>query len=863
LPARATYLLCFCSGVAGLVYEIAWARQFGGVFGNTVQSAAVVTAVFMFGLGAGGFVAGRWADRRFGLGGPRRIGRAYGAVEIGAGAMGAVLALVFTYLGTISASVSSYGHAPNGWYEPTLASTLARLAVATVLLAPSSLLLGATLPLLVRAVHTERGASVGWTTGVIYGVNTAGAALGALGTDLVLLPRWGLMRTQLGAAALDLAVGVAAIVLVGRVTAPASASQVTGEVPDDAVEAPPPPRAERAPPRGHLAAAAFALFASGLAALGLEIVWFRVLAAAFGAYRPVLSILLATILTGLWIGSLVGARVARRRIAPPHVALAASQACVAACTLLLLVLLDRAAFVAPGPLPADGLARVASATRAIVAVVLVPSLLMGFSFPLANAAARPSFTEVGGRAGLLYLANTAGSVCGSMLAGFVLLPTIGSQASIVLFAVLAAVAPLPLLVISFADVDARARRVLSGLAVATVPIVFGWLALPSGFVLHRWLAPLPRGAKVLAESEGVSEAVVVTQELDGRRVLFTNGHPMSGTGRLPQRYMRAFAHVPLLMQDEPERALVICFGVGNTVHAVSLHTAIRSIEVADLSRQVLEQAHFFAATNHDVLADPRVRVFVDDGRQHLRVTKPATFDLITLEPPPIAFAGVSALYSKEFYELARSRLRPGGMLTQWLPAYQVPPRTNLAMIRAFLEVFPTSTVLLSGERAELVLLGENGPAPVFDLDRVERRLAAEPAVARDLRFVRMGTLTELAGAFVADAGALERATAGVPPVTDDLPSMEYAVLSATPNEIPSSIFALDASRTWCPKCWSADAPTARVADLDRYLRVLGAFYSTRAFLTSHYPVEIDDPKGDLGPVIARSAYLQAIFDEAP
>ena len=173
---------------------------------------------------------------------------------------------------------------------------------------------------------------------------------------------------------------------------------------------------------------------------------------------------------------------------------------------------------------------------------------------------------------------------------------------------------------------------------------------------------------------------------------------------------------------------------------------------------------------------------------------------------------------------------------------------------------PRVTVLLSGERAELILLGVNGPAPTLDLDRVEARLAEDPAVLADLQAVRMGALTELAGAFVADADALARATAGVAPVTDDLPSMEYTLVNdASPMEIPKEIFALGGIHAFCPSCWAGATPTARVKDLDRYQRVLGAFYGTRAFLTTHYPVEIEDTDGTLGEVIAKSAYLRAIL----
>ena len=182
------------------------------------------------------------------------------------------------------------------------------------------------------------------------------------------------------------------------------------------------------------------------------------------------------------------------------------------------------------------------------------------------------------------------------------------------------------------------------------------------------------------------------------RSLMTNGHAMSSTALLDQRYMRALAHIPLLSMERPARVLVIGFGVGNTTEAATRHPSVEHVTVADLSREILEHAAYFRDANNDVLRDSRVRIYVNDGRQHLLMLPEAVYDLITLEPPPIAHAGVAALYSREFYELARTRLKPGGYLSQWLPAYQVPAETSLAMVRAFIDVFPQS-VLLSGTQA--------------------------------------------------------------------------------------------------------------------------------------------------------------------
>ena len=172
--------------------------------------------------------------------------------------------------------------------------------------------------------------------------------------------------------------------------------------------------------------------------------------------------------------------------------------------------------------------------------------------------------------------------------------------------------------------------------------------------------------------------------------------------------------------ERPSRVLVIGFGVGNTTHAATLHPSVERVEVAVLSRHVLEHAGYSRDANGGVLDDRRVTVYVNDGRQHLQMQANAMYDLITLEPPPIAHAGVGALYSRELYALVRWRLKSGGYLTQWLPAYQVPAETSLAMVRAFIDVFP-QLVLLSGMHSEFLLVGATADRIEIDPDRLAAR----------------------------------------------------------------------------------------------------------------------------------------------
>jgi hypothetical protein len=288
---------------------------------------------------------------------------------------------------------------------------------------------------------------------------------------------------------------------------------------------------------------------------------------------------------------------------------------------------------------------------------------------------------------------------------------------------------------------------------------------------------------------------------------------------------------------------------------------VRRVEIADLSRSILEHSSYFEDANHGVLKEPRVNVFVNDGRQHLQIQNPDTYDLITLEPPPIAYAGVAALYSKEFYELARSRLTSRGFVSQWLPTYQVPTTTALSMIRAFIDVFPQS-VLLSGAQADLLLIGTAGPSIELDPGRLASALTTRPAVRDDLIRLDLGSAREIAGAFVGSARTLSEATANVQPVTDDWPSTEYSVLSAlNPGEdVPANVVNLERVPDWCSRCFSDGVTVPAVAGLDLYMRLMDLAYRASPADGARL-AEIANTIAPERRSVAGSAYLGAVVPE--
>jgi len=890
-PESLLYLLFFLSGISGLIYQVVWVRVFGNVFGNTVYSASVVVAVFMLGLGAGSYLAGRWVDRRYATE-PSTPLLAYGYFELAIAALGAAIGLVLPHLDRLSVLVTSYRLDPNGWFVLTRGSYATRVAIALAMLTPITLLMGGTLTLLIRhLVRAEvevEARRIAW----LYAVNTAGAAVGCFLTDFTLVPAWGLLKTQLLAVGLNVIAGAGAILLSRLKPAPTEAKRpdagrsrgrksVQTRIRQGSVGG------VRLQPdlsstiggvrlQADLALIATALALSGSAGLGMEILWFRHFSIMLGAFRAVFALLLTVILVGMGAGAL-GAAMLQRRWRNAGSLLLAIQSLFIVFTLAGMwsadsTAIDRSVSDAIGAFRSAATNdRLSSPSamgelwfnlRPMVLEIAVPALLMGFSFPLGNALIQRAEQSVGRRAGVLYLANTAGAVAGSLLTGFLLLPWLGLQASTTVLMLAAAVGLVPIYRVVRLKADPTGS-VRSGFSrtfwvgpIIALASLLAWLSLPGDFIRARALPKPEPNERVLNQNEGINEIVSVTETTGKGRRLMTNGHAMSATWPLSQRYMRALAHVPLLMIDNPARALVIGFGVGNTTHAATLHPSIQRVEVADLSRNVLDHASWFASTNSDVLRDPRVAVYLNDGRHHLLMQPPASYDLIALEPPPIGYAGVASLYSEEFYQLARTRLRPDGFVSQWLPAYQVPTATALSMIRSFVDVFPQS-VLLSGAQADLILIGANNRIDV-DPNQLFVALSQRASVRADLARLDLGTPREIVGMFVGSSTTLANATRDAVPVTDDRPVQEFGVRSLLNlgESVPGSVVDLSRVAEWCPKCFDNGMPVRVVEGLDLYLALLG-----RAYMASPEEGARIRAAADTGRRVAGSAYLGAAVPE--
>lgn len=754
------------SGAAALLFETLWFRLVALVLGSGVWASSVVLAGFMVGLAIGNGVAARYAA------GWKRPMRAYAGLELTVAALGLLV------VWTIPALTRLVAPLLGGALQDPLALNALRFGVALCLLAAPAAAMGATLPTLVRVLASD-AESFGSLLGRLYGWNTAGAVIGALLGELVLIERLGLRGTALVASALDVFAALAGLAL-ARGMAPAPA----------------PLPAQSAPlSRGSLRIL-FAGALAGGALLALEVVWFRFLALRVLGTALVFAVILAVVLAGIALGGVLAGRWCARD--PEAPAMAAPLACLAGAALVA----SFACFSAPS---GRYLSRLPDIVAPAALLMLPTCVLSGMLFVLIGARLQAELRADARAAGLLTLANTLGAAAGALLAGFLLLPRIGVGGSLLALAVLYAATA------ALLGAPPGRRRVT---LLAAVPLALAVLLFPRGLVERSARANAQRfagdGSRLLALREGRLETLVyLRREAWGEPYydwLLTNGFSMAGTNPGSQRYMKLFAYWPLALQPEAKRALLVCFGVGNTASALVHAPGLESIDVVDLSPDVLEMSALLYPAERHPLRDPRVRVHVEDGRFFLQTTA-QRFDLITAEPPPPKNAGVVNLYSREYFALVRQRLNPGGIATHWLPVYQLSAGDARSVVAAFCSVFEDCS-LWSGRGLEFMLAGTNGLGS-GPSEEAFARLWRAPKSAADLEDVGLESPELLSATFLGDAAFLRELTAGTPLLDDDHPLR----LSAQPQYTVDPLFQrlLDAEGArerfaqsgWIRRIWPA------------------------------------------------------------
>jgi spermidine synthase len=735
------YALFTVSGACGLAYQVLWARWLSLVLGNTTASVTLVLASFMLGLALGSWAAGRALAR------VARPLRAYGLLEVAIG-LWAILFPFITGAGErlLTAVVAADSPRP-------LALAARSLVALAVLLVPTTLM-GATLPQLVDLLRRLAVPGRRWRLGLLYALNTAGAASGTVAVSFLGIELLGVRGTTLVAAALNLAVGWLAI--------RADASLPTL----DPAAAPPPPRLRC--PAATLALAV--LVASGAAALAGEVLWTRWLEALVGNSSYAFALMLVVYLVGIAAGAaLPSLLIGRLR----HLGawLVGTQLLVACWLPLAVASLDRLAVrlsrAAGAPVSMAALLGVFG----LAALVLLPvALLSGAVFPLATRLLSPGAQASGDVAGRAYAWNTLGAVAGALVGGWLIAPRFDFAEAVLALAVgYAAIAACAGLALLRPALDTP-RPLAATLFVAALGLAVGAAALASA--RGGYPARLERdhpGMRVPFHARSAQGITTVVVDPGGDRFDATLLVNATGMTRLVTT-TKLMAHLPLLAHPAPRETLVICFGMGTTFRSAMSHGG--HVTAVELVPEVVDAFGVFHPDAARLRADARGRVVVGDGRNFLLLTR-ERFDVITVDPPPpIDGAGVNHLYSRDFLRLAHSRLRPGGIMAHWIPypgtgSGVADWQTFLMLVRGFTDVFPVVQISPGMPNIGMHLLGSDRPFRI-DPETLRARLS-DPAVVRDLEEWEPVPRSLLLGMRTVEPSSV----AQVPAVTDDRPRLEF------------------------------------------------------------------------------------------
>jgi spermidine synthase len=678
--------LFLVSGATGLLYEVAFSKLLAYIFGATAYAVSTVLAAFMGGLALGAHFGGKNAAR---VARPLLV---YGALEVLVGLVCAASPGAFTVL---TSAYVALAHALPG---SLAAVTAARAALTALVVVVPTVAMGATLPLLSRVIARKVGAvpdaESGKRLATLYAINTAGGAFGALASAYAILPLLGVRGTMRAAALANIAIGLVAF-FVGRSGAAddgATPSAPTRRSPQIALASPIEPLEDE---RLLLAIAA----SSGFLVFAAEVVQTHLLALLIGNSAYAFGLMLAVFLVCLSVGAARTPSFARRH-GPAALSRGLAFAAVAlAATLPLWDQLPRI-FLLAGKYVSSWGGREICRALAALAILVLPTLWMGSTFPLLleRIAGR---ADVASRVGRLTVANTLGTIAGSILTGYWILPALGSQYA--LAAVAAAFALASLAAARGTGVPSAERKralITAAVAFALAGLLPKWdmARLTSGANVYFTVGPPPDSIDFVRED--VHGGVTTVVHRGPVTTMYTNGK-FQGDNGLEMNAQRRFAHFPSLFVDRFDRALVIGLGTGTTVGTIAAYPWQR-IDVAEISPAIVEASRrYFADQSFHALDDPRVHLDLNDGRNVLLIA-PAPYDLVTIELTSVWFAGAASLYSHEFYELVRARLAPGGILQQWVQLHHIRRRELSTIVRTLRGVFPHVALFVGGAQGILV-----------------------------------------------------------------------------------------------------------------------------------------------------------------
>ncbi|MBN2035101.1 MAG: hypothetical protein JW768_00030 [Chitinispirillaceae bacterium] len=795
LRTRLLYALFFLTGTCGLVYQVLWARLFGLVFGNTVFASSTVLAAFMAGLALGSWAAGRYAA------GATNGLRLYAILELSIGAAGALMPLA------IHVMEMFYGAVFRGFDPSFGVLTLIRFILSFVTILIPCTFMGASLPVMIGYVspwfkHPQRA------TSLFYGINTIGAFIGCFFTGFLLIGSLGITRTSIVAAAINILAGAAAWILSAKTPSAQTAQAPTVTLPT------------MAPMCRPMVALLFACAITGFAALGMEIAWMRALVWVIGTDSYAFAHMLAVVLAGIGLGSLIASPLIRAKTDALFWIIIALGASVALSTNAICLSVDFNRSVQQllsgvlsglvNALPQSW--RPGAVTmlqypfelhRFIVPslVMFPPALLSGIAFPLFVAqldrSGSPSRTV-----GNAYAANTLGAILGSLCMGFVLIPYAGLFPSILLMAGLYGLAAALVAAAQF-------RRNARPTALKALFLCAAFLILPflskSDFrgLLEKTLrsGPLRDDERLVYFREHATGGVLVKQSSYYGREMCIDGVQVASTGEFDLHSHLYPAHLMSLLRPQAHNALLIAFGCGGTAGSMLLYDNLKQLDVVEICDGVAEPARrFFADMNRHVLDSSRLNLIIQDGRNYVRMSD-RRYDIIYSGPiHPQTNQGSAALYTRDFFADCRKRLSPNGIQCVWLPLHMRSVRDFKIVVRSFLDVYPHASLWQLPQTSTSVchphLIGSMEEITV-DYQKVNS-LLGRPGILADLKrigYCSFSSPAEFIAQLAMTETNLRQMVADInDATTDDRPIVEFYDIAASSQDAAKTGLILEIER---------------------------------------------------------------------
>jgi len=779
-------IVFFMSGLSALVYQLLWMRHLGFIFGNTVYASATVLTAFMGGLAIGSHVFGRISEKL------RNPVKGFAWLEIAVAVYALAMPWMFELIKVVY--MLAYRHVSDNM----VFLTTLRFVLAFLILMFPTICMGGTLPVLIRGMARDDegfGRRLGW----LYGVNTLGAVVGVFLSGFYLIPMVGLTNTNILAVSTDVVAGIGAFLLARRHLVPEAGRE--------------PLRARfhwstfSVPARLALALA----IVCGFVSLALEVIWFRALILVFGSTTYSFTVMLGVFLLGIGVGSLLISPLLDR-VKSLLMLLAVTVSLIGVYTLWSMHRFDAGPEFLIDYLYKNGFSWSAmNRARFFIAVshLAVPALLFGAAFTIATRLVRHETSSSSGTTGLVYALNTVGAVAGSFVGGFILLPKLGMEQSLLILAMV-------MMLSGGITLTCWSRR--AGLRLVSFVVMVG-LVVYSAFFPPTWnksmlsagayfgpfnfirdgenvFREMVAGDRLIHYHESLSSTVSVHIGDNEEKYFCVDGKTEADQSARSMVLQRMIGHLPTLFHPNAKSGVNIGLGAGVSFGALGCHP-LDHLEVVEINPAVQFATRTWGKLNHNILDNPKANLTFNDGRNHLFST-PRLYDIITADPFEPVMAGAAHLYTVDYFRLGYNRLHADGIMGQYLPLYEMSLEDYLTIVRSFVEVFPNTALFFTG--FDTILIGFKGEVNLnADVLRKNYHIPEVEASLSDIGFTNPEMIL---GMFVADLSKNPEFAGSGPLNTDEFPIIEYSTpKSALKYTTDENQAALLANFTPIPDAW--------------------------------------------------------------